>query len=511
MSRLINTDGRDVTEETLGAIKKVMGGDDGYDFEKAATITTAQNLVAYNLEAPAKNLYPVLTPLRNRIPRKTKGSGAGNAVNWKSVTGIKAGGIISMPWIPEGQRAPRMSITTEDKSAAYRTIGLEADVTFEAQSAGEGFEDVMASSGTRLLQQTMILEEYAILGGNNSVDLGIPGTPSVANANTGGTVAAGTYNVVVFALTFEGYLAASLQDGIKRLVTITGMDGKTYALNGGSSKASAAGATTTTGATSTISASAGAVRGAVAYAWFVGAAGAEKLEAITTINSVKLTALLGTGQTYASISDPATDRSKNATAFDGLLYAAFDPSRLGYYKALPTGTAGTGTTLTASGRGTIVEIDELLRSFWDNYRISPEEIFVNAQELESIVKKVFTDGANALVRFTLDVNQMDPKMVAGQTVGYYMNPYTIGGGQLIPIKIHPNMPPGTLLVWCENLPAYYESSNVPVTCEVECRRDYYQIPWPIITRANETGVYAEEVLKVYASFCLGVITNIARS
>lgn len=511
MARLINMNGHDVTDETLGAVKKAMGSEDGYALEKAATITTAQNLVAYNLEAPAKNLYPVLTPLRNRIPRKTKGSGAGTAVNWKSVTSIKAGGIISMPWIPEGQRAPRMAITTEEKSAAYRTIGLEADVTFEAQSAGEGFEDVMASSGTRLLQQTMILEEYALLGGNASVDLGQPSAPVVANAGAGGSIAAGTYNVVAFGLTFEGYLAASLVDGIKRQVTITGMDGKTYQLNGGSSKASASGSTTTTGTTSVVSASVAPIRGAIAYAWFVGTAGNEKLEAITSINSVKLTALAGTGQTLASITDGATDRSKNATAFDGLLYAAFDPSRLGYYKALGTGTAGIGITLTASGRGTIVEIDDMLRTFWDSYRISPEELFVNAQELETIVKKVFTDGANALVRFTLDVNQMDPKMVAGQTVGYYMNPYTVGGGQLIPIKIHPNMPPGTIFAWCENLPAYYESSNVPVTCEVECRRDYYQIPWPIITRANETGVYAEEVLKVYASFCLGVITNIARS
>jgi hypothetical protein len=509
MARLINANGADVTDETLGAVRKVMGSEDGFSIEKAETITTAQNLVAYNLEAPSKNLYPVLTPLRNRIPRKTKGSGAGNAVEWKSVTGITPGGIISMPWIPEGKRAARMSVTVEEKSAAYKTIGLEADVSFEAQSAGEGFEDVLSTTGTRLLQQTMILEEYAILGGYGTVDLGVPATPTVTNAGTGGTVAAATYNVRVFGLTFEGYLAASLTGGIKRLETITGMDAKTYTLNGGSSKTSAAGSTTTSGATSTISATVTALRGAVAYAWFVGVAGSEKLEAITTINSVKLTALAATGQTYASIADASTDRSKNATAFDGLLYAAFNPTSLAYYQALDTGVAGTGTKFTASGRGTIVEIDNMLRSFWDDYRISPEEIFVNAQELASIVKLVFTDGANAMVRFTMDVNQMDPKMVAGQTVGYYMNPFTVAGGQLIPIKIHPNLPAGTLLAWTENLPAYYESSNVPQTCEIECRRDYYQIPWPIITRANETGVYAEEVLKVYATFCLGIITNIA--
>ena len=33
------------------------------------TIYTATGLVAYDLQAPAKNLYPVNTPIRNVLPR----------------------------------------------------------------------------------------------------------------------------------------------------------------------------------------------------------------------------------------------------------------------------------------------------------------------------------------------------------------------------------------------------------------------------------------------------------
>lgn len=33
------------------------------------TISTGTGLVAYDLQAPAKNLYPVATPIRNRLPR----------------------------------------------------------------------------------------------------------------------------------------------------------------------------------------------------------------------------------------------------------------------------------------------------------------------------------------------------------------------------------------------------------------------------------------------------------
>jgi hypothetical protein len=41
------------------------------------------------------------------------------------------------------------------------------------------------------------------------------------------------------------------------------------------------------------------------------------------------------------------------------------------------------------------------------------------------------------------------------------------------------------------------------------RKDYYRIDWPPRSRKREYGVYAEETLAVYATFGLGIITNIA--
>ena len=505
--RLINADGRDVTSETLDAVHKAMGGG---DLSKAATVTTASGLVAYDLEAPAKNLYPVLTPLRNRIPRVTKASGAGTAATWKEVTSISGNSSMpAMPWVPEGQRAGRMSVVTADRAASYVTLGLETDVTMEAQSAGAGFEDARAMAGTRLLQQTMILEEYALLGGNRDVLLGTPATPTLAASGAGATLPAATYVVTVFALTLEGYLQTSIASGIKRQVTITGQDQKTYTLNGGSSIGSAnASQAVTLG--QTLFATTSPIKGAVAYAWYVGTAGNQKLEAITTINSAAFAApLLGTGQALSAITDSATDRSNNAQlAFNGLMYAAYN-SALAYYKAMPNGTAGTGTPLTASGRGSVVEIDTALKAFWDNFRLSPEEIYVSSQELLNITNKSLVGASAApLVRFNLDVNQKDPSFVAGQVVGFYFNPFSLNGNQVIPIRLHPSMPAGTIFFWAQNLPAQYESANVPQVAQVQCRRDYYQIDWNPITRANETGVYAEEVLKVYAPFALGILTNI---
>lgn len=521
MTRLINADGRDVTQDTLAAIRKAMGN--GQGLEKAETITTATGLVAYDLEAPSKNLYPVLTPLRNRIPRRTRGAGAGDGAHWKEVSSITGSGVSSMPWVPEGQRAARMSLVTADRSAGYVTIGEEADVTFEAQHAGEGFEDVMSTTGMRLLHSAMIKEELAILGGNRNVALGKPATPDVTVDAAGGTIDASTNTKVrvrVFALTLEGYLAATLAGGIKRQVTVTGMDAKTFTLNGGSSKASDAGSADISGATNSVSATVTAVKGAVGYAWFIELGGASEtvanshLEAITTINSVELTALNGTYQALnASGMSITSDYSQNSsTAFDGLLYSAFNSS-LAYYLAMATGTAGTGTGLTASTRGSISEIDTMLEAFWSSYRLSPEEIYVNAQELRNITAKALqgSSGASLLNVVQPPAGAALPQMVAGNTVAYYFNPFTLNGGQMIPVKLHPNLPAGTILAWCQNLPGYYEAANVPETCRIQCRRDYYQIPWPLVTRANETGVYAEEVLMCYAPFALGIITNIGNA
>lgn len=504
MSRLINMDGRDVTADTLLAFRKVMG--DGQGFEKANTINTATGLVAYNLEAPAKNLYPVLTPIRNRIPRQTsRQGGAGTAVNWKQVDSIAAGGVISMPWVPEGQRAPRMTISVSNQSANYVTLGLETDVTFEAQSAGAGFEDVLATAGMRLLQQAMILEEYACLGGNRSVSLGTPVTPTLSASGSGATLPTLTYSVIVVALTLEGFLAASLASGVVQAQVVTGMDAQTYTLNGGSSMKSAA-ATQAVTLGQILFASTTAIKGAVAYAWFTGAAGAEKLEAITTINSAAFSLpLLGTGQAATAVT---IDASKNASlAFDGLLYAAFKSS-LAYYKSLATGTSGTGTGLTGTTQGTIAEIDAALQSMWNLYRVSPDEIWVNAQELNNIYNKVSVSGSNPLVRFLVTPGDGMNTFVIGQTFAYYTNRFSLAGGQLVAIRLHPNLPPGTIFLWGQNLPAYYQSANVPMVAEIDCRRDFYQIPWPLVTRANQTGVYVEEVLKVYAPFALGIITNI---
>src|SRR5947209_14915463 len=207
------------------------------------------------------------------------GGGVGSATNWRQVNAIIGSGFDAMGWVPEGQRSGQMSYSTSNKTAIFVTIGEEDAATFEAISAGRQFEDIQAHMTFRLLQKMMLKEEMAILAGNASLTLGTPATPILSASGSGATLPAATYYVKAVALTLEGYQNSSLAAGIATTKTITGADGKTYTLNGGSSNKSA-NATQAVTLGQTLFASVTGLQGAVAYAWYIGAAGAETLQAI---------------------------------------------------------------------------------------------------------------------------------------------------------------------------------------------------------------------------------------
>lgn len=497
--------GNATTQETLDLVKGIIGGNPSDTIAKS--ITTANGLVAYDLQAPAKNLYPVLTPIRNSIARV--GGGTGVATNWKTVSAIIGSGFDQMPWVPEGQRSGRMAYTTAPHAANYVTIGEEDQVSFEAVNAGRTFEDIRATMTMRLLQKTMLKEESSLLGGNGSLTLATPGTITTSASGTGALVPTLTYDVACVALTFEGFMQSSLSAGVATSKTVTGADGATYLLNGGSSMKSAV-VTQAVTLGQHLFTSVPSVNGAVGYAWYIGGAGAAKLEAITTINSLEFKiAPLGTGQTLASIT---ADASKNAgLAYDGLMTTAFLPASSAYVVYQPTGVSGTGTPLTASGRGTVVEIDAMLKGMWDNSQLSATVIYVNSQELQNITNKCLSTSANAsLLQYNNQTADGKPyKLTAGGVIAMYFNPFTPDGGKMIPLKLHPKCPPGTIFGYCEELPIQYQNNEVANVAEVKTRQDYYQIDWPLKTRSYETGVYAEQVLAVYAPFAFAIICNIA--
>jgi len=500
------------TQETLDLIKVAQSTPDDIikSFVQPSTSTTG--FQTYNLEAPSKKLYPILTPLRNSIPRV--GGGFATQANWKTVTNINVNN--TRAGLAEGKRGGLIDYTLNEVFASFRGYGLENNVTFEANYAAKNFEDVKALAVEQTLQGLMVQEERLILGGNTSVNMGTTPTPTVANVTGGGNYTTATYSVICVALGLQAYLdTVGVNNGsigasfnaatatVSGAITRTNADGTTDTFGGGSAQKSAA-ATVSQTAGDSLTASVTPVAGAVGYAWFIGLAGAERLNGVTSINSYKSTAVSDAGAQLASTLS-AADHSTSALDFDGLLYQAFKTGSNAYIASQATGTVGVGTGLTADGAGGIQEFEAAFVNFYNKYRLSPTVMYVSAQELINISKKIIGNSGAPLLRLTTDAG--NPSAIQGGVVcTEYLNKVT---GTKVAIRVHPNMPAGTVFLYSENLP--YPMSNVSNTCQMLMRQDYYQIEYPLRTRKYEYGTYADGVLQHYAPFSMGIINNIANA
>jgi hypothetical protein len=208
----------------LDALKSTVMGDVNKDW--SLTFPNSTGLVPYDLEAPAKLLVPRLTPLRNRIPR---GKGQGTARQFKRILGWSnsgVGGVADMSPFMNSQtvqtsfgslalrRGSKITYASDSKSVAYVEMSLSDQVNWVSQFAGQGFQDIRSLSQTALLWAHMGGEERAMLYGRGSAGNGYAGNVSApvissATATTGGTIAAGTYAVVVTAKGSFGETAVS--------------------------------------------------------------------------------------------------------------------------------------------------------------------------------------------------------------------------------------------------------------------------------------------------------------
>jgi len=443
-----------LTEETLAAKDEVLKAvtNAGYDM--------SLGLTGFNLEAPAKVLFPVLSPFRNRVARHQAANGA-KASQWKAITGINV--TRKSVFSGYGVAGNLISTTEQDVLAAYAPIALGDTVQMDAAALARGFDDLRARAGTNLLYALMIGEDEALLGSQNFA-LQTPGTPVVATSTTGGTIATTTaINVKVSVRTLQNYYT------------------------GGGTVLSAQG-TVTTGAGSTNSGTATvpAVVGAAAYDWYVSGF----YYATTYVNKVTITSIPGADQAVTNLpllsgnnitaASRASDLSADPNAFNGLL-----ASLVGDYNATGTlvqhGAGSTasgatfqsldGATLTGNSGG-ITEIDNILQSLWDTSNISPTVLMANSQHIRDITRKVIATGG-AYTLFQPDNIAQRQGVVGGQVLRTYLNPAV--EAQPIDIVVQPHLPQGTIILGAERLP--FPGNNVESVWSVETQQEYQQVEY----------------------------------
>lgn len=501
---------------------------------KADTIQQATNLLWYDLRPIVAMLYPYreLIPRISRLPRVP--ADGGNAFHWKRITGVNVNGASS--GVSEGNRGARIAIAEQDMVAAYKTLGFESSVTFEARLGARNLTpEALGISVQSALRSLMIDEEKILINGNATTPLGTTPTPVLTHGAATGSVPTGTFSagsvyVVAVALTGMGQLAYSPYSsvtnsgGLVGQVTKINADASVDTYGGGSAQPSAETFTTTlTG--EVVTATVPLLPGAFAYAWFVGsAAGAEYLAGITPSNSVILTKYppttaqpignLKVGVSYA-------DNSVDQLIPDGILSQVFSavtgpsPGQLmSTNPLLPNGisfspsgsiiyTMPAGNTGLSISGSNFAEIDAVLRAAYDQYKIGFDRILISATDvLDSFGAMLGQAAGSSAFRILFDADAETGRIVAGRRVTSYLNKFF---NNTLDVEVHPYVPPGCILFWSDRSP--YELSGVANLLEAHVRQDYYQIQWPWRSRRYEYGVYVDETFPCYFSPAFAAIIN----
>lgn len=492
-------------------------------------ISTQTGLNFFYLEQQAKLIYPVFYPLLASIPRvQPKYNGAvvgGTGVNWKAITAIDVGGY---PGISEGNRNSFMKFTEKDYFAAYKYFGKDTQVSFQAQQTGLGLDDNIGIAQVSMLNALLNDEERMILYGNsgsagNGFQLGTANTPVAAlvlNSTLPSTpTIPNTTNVSFFVIALTGWgTQFATSTGVQLPFARTNADGSQDIINGGTSALSAASNVVQTDSThNAVKGTVAASNGALGYAWFVDSTDASGpvssnavFAAVTFAPTITLTALpAGTNQKANATSPQGsflTDNSANALDMDGLTtwafnYAAATPQN-SYVKDLG------GANLTANGDGTIAEFETALDFLWQQYKLTPDRIYLGGTLIDSVSKKIAGAGvANSATRFVLTEDQQG-KMIGGNFAVAYRSKYGPGQAKQLDVMTHPWLPQGCIYFDLINNPYPAAGNAIPAVRRIVTLEDHFSIRWPWTKLQHQLGVYCFETLTHYVPFGQALLTSV---
>lgn len=441
------------------------------NFQLASPLSSG--LLPYDLTAPTLLIYPVYSPLRNRISRP---AGQGKSHEAKVITQILGSqpGIygnpsqnLSISELPAGgsltnwpnQLPGSGSQSAVDVNVPYKFFGLTEAVTWLAQFAGQGFDDLAALASLILLQEFMLAEEKAIIGAtgfNLGHTMTVSGSARAAGTGETGLsgVSGGQIEVFLTALNYYGETVASSSSGaipvangqVVDLTIANQIPGNlVYNIYVG------------IGSTSTGSSSAHLMASAVGGVLYT------LQGAIPTTTATPPTVDTGTGQTntYEGIFSILSGWAQtNSSAGYPAGYQA------GYYNP------AVGDILS------VAAVDNALRQVFNGssaaYFADPSEIWTSAQDATNLSKDLVVNGND--LNYTIFVQQDEvANVIAGIAVSQFTNPVT---RSTVRITVHPYWPQGSAVGMSYTLPQV--QTNVSNVWENVMVQDYISINWPVI-------------------------------
>lgn len=483
-----------ITQETLDAIKKSTNG-----------FTSSTGLTGIDL-TPYVVLVPIITRTLDSIGRETSTDG-NKFTQWKALLSVN--NQQPNPAVGADFAGNLVKLLEQDMQSPYVPLAMGYTVTQDAVDYAKGYADARALTVMQTLQQLRQGENKLLIGGQ-AYALPTIAQPTLVQSDTGGSIAAST----------TVHVAVAARSGFNYYY--------------GGSGACCADTTVTTSSnaagTHSVSASVAAVKGAVAYDWFVGtSSGNRKYLTTTTVASVTITAVPGLDQALPNLHDLSTtvpagpgptadssfDSSKQLNGIIANIVGDFSTSGL----VTPgSGTASSSTfkdvgglTLTASG-GSIAEIDDFLLSIYSTSRLSPDALWMSAHHAQDISNKILS-GTSAPT-FLQPADKTDrANAVVGSFAGTYIN--RAAGGEPVDIKVDPNMPNGTIVARTDRIP--YPGANIDAAWKVRCLRDYADFSYGASRTTGQAGggpredgeVRSQETLVCRAPLAQGVMANVA--
>ena len=457
------------------------------DIAKDISLTSPLNssFAAFDLEAPAKYLVPVPTPLRNKLPR-TKGVGTAHRI--KKITGFSnaiTGTANIHPGITETtqnnfavngsaqplylNRGPKISYTASDAIFAYSSFGLSDDVTFDAQYSGLGYQDLIATSARTLLYSSMLAEERMLLMGRGTVANGFSGaltaptiTLTARTAVTGETpLANATY--YVYATADAGSFGESVSSSVVSTASSTQViDVKVST----------------------------PISGALGYKVYAGTTTGNANAFYQGRSATTTYTLQGTVATTGATA-PTADTSAYTAGYDGILSYVLG-SQSGYNNNI-------NATFSTSTPG--VEFQTAFAAMYANNLANPDEIFLNGADRKQLSDSI-KNGSTANYRLNLAQNDVGD-YVGGAVIGALHNEVT---GKLVDLTVHPYLPQGVAPILSYVLP--FENSEVSNLWAAVNVQDYTYLNWPKIQLQNEASTYWRGTFVSYGPSWSGAVSGI---
>lgn len=484
--------------EQLGQILGQMPG--GADAMKSFTagnlgIGTVYGLVPFDLLAPSRLIYPMYTVFRNKLPRPA-GQGTSRIERvFTGISGSQTGGQgvvdISIPELVQSGgtlaatswplNLPASGSQTEVQlNVPYKFFGLTESLSWLAQFAGQGFEDISALANLILLQEMMLGEEYQMLAAT-STPLATPGTPSATVRNAGSNETAFNTTITAVKVAATNYY--------------------------GSTAVSAASTGFTVGSGQVVDVTIPTVPGALTYSIY-GFDGASYYLMASGVGGAKYT-LQGFSVLPAVVTPPASDTGTGSgTRMEGIIPTLAGKSATsGVYPANWQGgyyNAAVGTHLSYNVLYTA--LDALFEGTGANnpgaFRADPAEIVGNGGDIMRLSNDVISQGSATNYRLFLEQSEV-PGVRVGAAVSEFQNPIT---RSVLKLVVHPWLTQGTAMLMTYQLPQTW--TNVANAWEMTMVQDYVSIAWPVIDATFRYSIFMYGALVSHAPFYSGLLQGL---